>query len=142
MHSDVQWGGHVCSVFVSWWMPPPANNRQCIRTVSVNINSFPKWFYPVLSFKKQVRAIGLKRKQEFSSNAQCIVKIGCYWFSHVHEFKILPWVYLAYSCLKFPAIVECNTLPFLNFFLLNTVLHWRSTVKFPYPINSCSWSLI
>lgn len=75
-----------------------------------SFNSFSKWFHPVMHFEEQVKVTrGLKKKKK-ESRKQCsrnvlrvIVKIGCYWFSHVHKFEILPWVRLAYSCLKFPA---------------------------------------
>lgn len=58
--------------------------------------------------KKSRQRVKKKKKKKqagkSSRNVQClIVKSGCYGFSHVHEFEILPWVRLAYSCLKFPA---------------------------------------
>lgn len=68
----------------------------------------PGLSYPRLNFKEQVSEPEGGEQQENSRkghfrNVQCmIVKIGCYWFSHVHVFETLPWVRLAYSCLKFP----------------------------------------
>lgn len=98
MCANAEWRGDAYNQLMSWWEPaqctPGSSFNRCHQTVFQS--SFTQWHIWGASESSQ----RVKKKRQ---KRNVIVKVGCYWFSHVHEFDILPWAHLAYSCLKFPA---------------------------------------